>query len=124
MTQELVANMLGVRREGMTDAGGKLQKLSVIEYRRGYVTVLDRPKLEKLSCRCYAVVKKETDRLLPYLPPPRAKSIERVRENLGTTLLAAWLRVVMSRISELITSPRANLSERCADRSQSPWLRN
>jgi CRP-like cAMP-binding protein len=89
MTQELVANMLGVRREGITDAGCKLQKLGVIEYRRGHVTVLDRPKLEKLSCRYYAVVKKETDRLLPYLPPHRAKSIERVRENLGTTLLAA-----------------------------------
>ena len=89
MTQELAANMLGVRCEGITDAGGKLQKLGVIEYRRGHVTVLDRPKLEKLSCECYAVVKEETDRLLPYLPPPRAKAIERVRENLGTTLLAA-----------------------------------
>jgi hypothetical protein len=89
MTQELVANMLGVHREDISDAGGKLQKIGVIEYRRGHVTVLDRPKLEKLSCRCYAVVKKETDRLPPYLPPPRAKSIERVRENLGTTLLAA-----------------------------------
>ena len=51
--------------------------------------MLDRPKLEKLSCECYAAVKVETDRLLPYLPPHRAKSIERVRENLGTTLLAA-----------------------------------
>jgi hypothetical protein len=89
MIQELVANMLGVRREGITDAGGKLQKLGVIEYRRGHVTVLDRSKLEKLSCKCYAVVKDETDRLLPYLPPHRANSIERVRENLGATLLAA-----------------------------------
>jgi hypothetical protein len=51
--------------------------------------VLDRSKLEKLSCKCYAVVKDETDRLLPYLPPHRANSIERVRENLGATLLAA-----------------------------------
>ncbi|PTU32299.1 Crp/Fnr family transcriptional regulator [Stenotrophobium rhamnosiphilum] len=66
MTQELIANMLGVRREGVTDAAGKLQKLGVIEYSRGQITVLDRPKLEKLSCECYAVVKKETDRLLPY----------------------------------------------------------
>jgi Crp-like helix-turn-helix domain len=89
MTQELVANMLGVRGEGITDAGGKLQKLGVIEYRSGHVTVLDRPKLEKLSCECYAVVKEETDRLLPYLPPHRAKSVERARENLGTMLLAA-----------------------------------
>jgi CRP-like cAMP-binding protein len=65
MTQELIANMLGVRREGVTDAAGKLQKLGVIQYARGQITVLDRPKLEKLCCECYAVVKKETDRLLP-----------------------------------------------------------
>lgn len=70
MTQELIANMLGVRREGVTDAAGKLQKQGVIEYSRGHITVLDRPKLEQLSCECYAVVKKETDRLLPYLSPP------------------------------------------------------
>jgi CRP-like cAMP-binding protein len=67
MTQELIANMLGVRREGVTDAAGKLQKLGVIQYARGRITVLDRPKLEKLCCECYAVVKKETDRLSP--PP-------------------------------------------------------
>ena len=65
MTQELIANMLGVRREGVTDAAGKLQNLGVIEYRRGQITVLDRPKLEELCCECYSVVKKETDRLLP-----------------------------------------------------------
>jgi CRP-like cAMP-binding protein len=65
MTQELIANMLGVRREGVTDAAGKLQKLGVIQYARGRITVVDRPKLEKLCCECYAVVKKETDRLLP-----------------------------------------------------------
>jgi CRP-like cAMP-binding protein len=65
MTQELIANMLGVRREGVTDSAGKLQRLGVITYRRGQITVLDRPQLEKLSCECYAVVKKETDRLLP-----------------------------------------------------------
>ncbi len=69
MTQELIANMLGVRREGVTDAAGKLQKLGVIEYHRGHITVLDRAALEALSCECYAVVKKETDRLLPYLTP-------------------------------------------------------
>ncbi len=67
MTQELIANMLGVRREGVTDAAGKLQKLGVIEYRRGHITVLDREKLEHLCCECYAVVKKETDRLLPHV---------------------------------------------------------
>lgn len=68
MTQELIANMLGVRREGVTDAAGKLQKSGVIEYRRGHIKVLDRPKLEQLSCECYAVVKRETDRLLPQRP--------------------------------------------------------
>jgi CRP-like cAMP-binding protein len=71
MTQELIANMLGVRREGVTDAAGKLQKQGIIEYSRGHITVLDRPKLEELSCECYAVVKKETDRLLPYLHKPQ-----------------------------------------------------
>jgi CRP-like cAMP-binding protein len=64
MTQELIANMLGVRREGVTEAAGKLQKLGAIRYSRGKITVLDRPQLEKLSCECYAVVKKESDRLL------------------------------------------------------------
>ena len=64
MTQELIANMLGVRREGVTAAAGKLQKLGVSRYSRGQITVLDRPKLEQLSCECYAAVKKETDRLL------------------------------------------------------------
>jgi CRP-like cAMP-binding protein len=68
MTQELMANMLGVRREGVTEAAGKLQKLGVIRYRRGEITVLDRPRLEQLSCECYAVVKTETDRLLPLHP--------------------------------------------------------
>ncbi|AVF60341.1 Crp/Fnr family transcriptional regulator [Vibrio diabolicus] len=67
MTQELIANMLGVRREGVTEAAGKLQKLGVIDYHRGHITVLDRSKLEELSCECYAVVKTETDRLLPYM---------------------------------------------------------
>lgn len=71
MTQELIANMLGVRREGVTEAAGKLQRQGVIEYSRGHITVLDRRKLEQLSCECYAVVKKETDRLLPYLPSPK-----------------------------------------------------
>lgn len=70
MTQELIANMLGVRREGVTEAAGKLQKLGVIRYARGRITVLDRPQLERLCCECYAVVKKETDRLLPGLVPP------------------------------------------------------
>jgi CRP-like cAMP-binding protein len=67
MTQELIANMLGVRREGVTEAAGKLQDMGVIEYSRGKINVLDRPRLEGLSCECYAVVKQETDRLLPYV---------------------------------------------------------
>lgn len=70
MTQELIANMLGVRREGVTEAARKLQKLGVIEYRRGHIRVLDRDRLEQLSCECYAVVKKETDRLMSYPPSP------------------------------------------------------
>jgi len=65
MTQELISNMLGVRREGVTTAARKLQKLGVISYSRGSIEVLDRPKLETLACECYAVVKRETDRLLP-----------------------------------------------------------
>ena len=65
MTQELIANMLGVRREGVTEAALKLQKAGLIRYARGRISVLDRPGLEKRSCECYAVVKKEYDRLLP-----------------------------------------------------------
>jgi CRP-like cAMP-binding protein len=70
MTQELIANMLGVRREGVTEAAGKLQRLGVIRYSRGQITVLDRPKLEQLSCECYAAVKKESDRLLATAADP------------------------------------------------------
>jgi len=64
MTQELIANMLGVRREGVTEAALKLQKLGLIRYARGHITVLDRKGLEKRSCECYLAVKKEYDRLL------------------------------------------------------------
>jgi len=65
MTQELIANMLGVRREGVTKAAAELQAAELIKYSRGHITVLDRPALEKRACECYAVVKKEYDRLLP-----------------------------------------------------------
>jgi CRP-like cAMP-binding protein len=66
MTQELIANMLGVRREGVTEAAGHLQNAGIIEYQRGHIKVLDRPKLEQRVCECYAVVKRESDRLLSY----------------------------------------------------------
>ena len=67
MTQELIANMLGVRREGVTEAAGHLQHAGLIHYRRGHLTVIDRAGLEQRTCECYAVVKKEYDRLLPPL---------------------------------------------------------
>ena len=67
MTQELIGNMLGVRREGVTEAAGKLQDAGLIVYRRGRITVLDRPGVESRSCECYQVVKTELDRLLPYV---------------------------------------------------------
>jgi CRP-like cAMP-binding protein len=66
MTQELIANMLGVRREGVTEAAGKLQDAKIISYSRGRITVLDRPALEARCCECYEVVKRESSRLLPY----------------------------------------------------------
>ena len=72
MTQELIANMLGVRREGVTAAAGKLQKAGVINYRRGHITVIDREKLETLSCECYEVVRRESDRLSDYEGHARA----------------------------------------------------
>ena len=65
MTQELIANMLGVRREGVTEAAGKLQRAGLIHYSRGKITVVDRPGLEARVCECYQVVKTEFDRLLP-----------------------------------------------------------
>lgn len=65
MTQELIANMLGVRREGVTEAASRLQRMGFISYARGHIKVLDRPGLEERVCECYAVVKKEYERLLP-----------------------------------------------------------
>jgi len=65
VTQELIANMLGVRREGVTEGALKLQSAGLIRYARGHIVILDRHGLEKRTCECYAVVKKEYDRLLP-----------------------------------------------------------
>ena len=75
MTQELIANMLGVRREGVTEAAGRLQAQGLISYRRGHITVLDRPGLEAQVCECYAVVRKEYDRLLP----GRARDVQQLQ---------------------------------------------
>ena len=69
LTQELIANMLGVRREGVSEAAAKLQRAGLIRYTRGHIEVLDRPGLERAVCRCYAVVKLEFDRLLADMPP-------------------------------------------------------
>ena len=77
MTQELIANMLGVRREGVTEAAGNLQRAGLIEYQRGHITVLNRAALEKRTCECYAVVKKEYDRLLPDIIQRQVMSRER-----------------------------------------------
>ena len=77
MTQELIANMLGVRREGVTAAAGNLQALGLIHYSRGHITVLDRKGLEQRACECYGVVKKEFDRLLPYRLPNLTTSTAR-----------------------------------------------
>jgi CRP-like cAMP-binding protein len=68
VTQEAIANMLGVRREGVTEAAGRLQRDSLIRYTRGHITVLDRPGLEKRVCECYEVVRKEVGRLLSDIP--------------------------------------------------------
>ncbi len=75
MTQELIANMLGVRREGVTEAARKLQSQGLIKYSRGRITVLNRPGLEERVCECYAVVKKEYDRLLPGKTDPLMQDV-------------------------------------------------
>jgi len=94
MTQELIANMLGVRREGVTEAAGKLQAKGVIRYWRGRITVLDRPMLQGLSCECYDVVRRETERLLPGGTDP-ARGMSRLAHAVP---LAATTAVASSRL--------------------------
>lgn len=77
MTQELIASMLGVRREGITETAGNLQRAGLIRYRRGHITVLDREGLEECACECYSVVKKEFTRLLNYSGTPKGFSFQR-----------------------------------------------
>ncbi|MET0498483.1 MAG: Crp/Fnr family transcriptional regulator [Steroidobacteraceae bacterium] len=79
MTQELIANMLGVRREGVTESALRLQSAGVISYARGHITVLDRPALERRTCECYAVVKKEYDRLLGMSAPASTGTSTKIR---------------------------------------------
>jgi CRP-like cAMP-binding protein len=83
MTQELIANMLGVRREGVTEAAGKLQIAGVIHYHRGRIEVTDRPKLERMACECYEVVRKEYARLLPWATAPNMASAASTPERRG-----------------------------------------
>jgi CRP-like cAMP-binding protein len=81
MTQELIANMPGMRREGVTAAAGHLQTAGLIHYSRGHITILDRAGLEKRVCECYGVVRKEFDRLLPYRGPGRSATAERLQSG-------------------------------------------
>jgi len=73
MTQELISNMPGVRREDVTEAAGKLQRLGIIQFQRGHITLLEPPTLDTLCRECYEVVKRETDRLIPTRPPGFAR---------------------------------------------------
>ena len=81
MTQELIANMLGVRRQGVTQSAGKLEREGLITYRRGLITVLDRPGLERRACECYSVVRRETERLLPHLAEAAAMAAPQQSEG-------------------------------------------
>ncbi|HSN64548.1 MAG TPA: Crp/Fnr family transcriptional regulator [Azonexus sp.] len=94
MTQELIANMLGVRREAVTEAAGKLQAAGLIEYSRGHITALDRPGLEARSCECYATVKAEYDRI--FLMHPSLRAIDRPRPNPATLRKRAEARLLQT----------------------------
>jgi CRP-like cAMP-binding protein len=90
MTQDLIANMLGVRREGVTEAAGNLQKAGLIEYYRGRITILDRAGLETRCCECYAVVKKEFDRLLPEVRHTPSIVPDNITRRTPTVRVADW----------------------------------
>ena len=105
MTQELIANMLGVRREAVTEAAGKLQAAELIQYRRGRITVIDRPGLEVRVCECYKVVKSELDRLFLEIPPP-LPLVPRARPSPATLRRRAEARLQQTDIAELAVQPR------------------
>ena len=91
MTQELISNMLGVRREGISEAAGRLQEAGLIRHSRGHITVLDRPKLEAQACECYGVVKREYERLLPFASPLTSVHLPAARNTFSNGLCAADL---------------------------------
>ena len=97
MTQELIANMLGVRREAVTEAAGKLQAAGLIEYSRGHITVTDRPGLEARACECYATVKAEYDRI--FLMTPELRIINRARPNPATLRKRAEERLMQTAVA-------------------------
>jgi len=97
MTQELIANMLGVRREAVTEAAGKLQAVGLIEYSRGHITVINRPGLEARACECYATVKSEYDRI--FLMNPDARIVNRQRPNPATLRKRAEARLQQSAVA-------------------------
>ena len=94
MTQELIANMLGVRREAVTESAGKLQAAGLIQYSRGHITALDRPGLEARSCECYATVKAEYDRI--FLMHPALRAVDRPRPNPATLRKRAEARLLQT----------------------------
>ncbi len=102
MTQELIASMLGVRREAVTEAAGKLQAAGLIQYRRGHITVCDRPGLEARVCECYAVVKSEYDRLFRLTPPILPKN--RLRPNPATLRQRAEARLLQTQAASPATA--------------------
>lgn len=104
MTQELIANMLGVRREAVTEAAGKLQAADLIQYRRGHITVIDRPGLEARACECYKVVKRELDRLI-LVPPAPATAVPRTRPSPTTLRQRAEARLQQTAVALLPAPP-------------------